>query len=159
MTKSWQPTQAWSFNGSWNDKKKIYERYHWKNQSNLNKDCTERTEFLSVILLWLAYEDREGNGTPLQYSCPENPRDGGAWQAAIYGVAQSRTRLKRLSSSSSSSSSSIGRYSDFFQQILAKLFKGWSNMKFTSNSQKVPKMKDRGQNSKMLTISEPRWKI
>ena len=44
----------------------------------------------------------EGNGTPLQYSCLENPRDGGAWWAAVYGVAQSRTRLKRLSSSSSS---------------------------------------------------------
>ena len=42
----------------------------------------------------------EGNGNPLQCSCPENPRDGGAWWAAIYGVAQSRTRLKRLSSSS-----------------------------------------------------------
>ena len=40
------------------------------------------------------------NGTPLQCSCLENPRDGGAWGAAIYGVAQSRTRLKRLSSSS-----------------------------------------------------------
>ena len=37
---------------------------------------------------------------PLQYSCLENPRDGGAWWAAVYGVAQSRTRLKRLSSSS-----------------------------------------------------------
>ena len=46
---------------------------------------------------------REGNGTPLQYSCLENPRDRGAWWAAIYGVAQSWTRLKRLSSSSSSS--------------------------------------------------------
>ena len=44
----------------------------------------------------------EGNGTPLQYSCLENPRDGGAWWAAVSGVAQSRTRLKRLSSSSSS---------------------------------------------------------
>ena len=42
------------------------------------------------------------NGTPLQCSCLENPRDGGAWWAAIYGVAQSRTQLKRLSSSSSS---------------------------------------------------------
>ena len=42
----------------------------------------------------------EGNGNPLQCSCLENPRDGGAWWAAIYGVAQSRTRLKRLSSSS-----------------------------------------------------------
>ena len=44
---------------------------------------------------------REGNGTPLQYSCLENPRDGGAWWAAVYGVAQSRTQLKWLSSSSS----------------------------------------------------------
>ena len=43
----------------------------------------------------------EGNGNPLQYSCLENPRDGGAWWAAVYGVAQSRTRLTWLSSSSS----------------------------------------------------------
>ena len=42
----------------------------------------------------------EGNGKPLQGSCLENPRDGAAWWAAVYGVAQSRTRLKRLSSSS-----------------------------------------------------------
>ena len=46
----------------------------------------------------------EGNGDPLQCSCLENPRDRGAWWAAVYGVTQSRTRLKRLSSSSSSSS-------------------------------------------------------
>ena len=38
----------------------------------------------------------EGNGNPLQYSCRENPRNGGAWWAAVYGVAQSRTRVKRL---------------------------------------------------------------
>ena len=44
----------------------------------------------------------EGNDNPLQCSCLENPRDGGAWWAAVSGVAQSRTRLKRLSSSSSS---------------------------------------------------------
>ena len=43
----------------------------------------------------------EGNGNPLQCSCLENPRDGGAWWAAVYGVAWIRTRLKRLSSSSS----------------------------------------------------------
>ena len=48
----------------------------------------------------------EGNGNPLQYSCLKNPRDGGAWWAAVYGVAQSWTRLKRLSSSSSSRSKS-----------------------------------------------------
>ena len=45
----------------------------------------------------------KGNGNPLQCSCLENPRDGGAWWAAVCGVAQSRTRLTRLSSSSSSS--------------------------------------------------------
>ena len=44
----------------------------------------------------------EGNGNPLRCSCLENPRDGGAWWAAVYGVAQSQTRLKWLSSSSSS---------------------------------------------------------
>ena len=47
----------------------------------------------------------EGNGNPLQCSCLENPRDGGAWWAAVYGVTQSQTRLKWLSSSSSSSKS------------------------------------------------------
>ena len=36
---------------------------------------------------------REGNGNPLQYSCLENPRDRGAWQATVHGVAKSRTRL------------------------------------------------------------------
>ena len=43
----------------------------------------------------------EGDGNPLQCSCLENPRDGGAWWAAVYGVAQSRTWLKQLTSSSS----------------------------------------------------------
>ena len=45
----------------------------------------------------------EGNGNALQCSCLEHPRDGGAWWAAISGVAQSQIRLRRLSSSSSSS--------------------------------------------------------
>ena len=49
---------------------------------------------------WLFLLHGEGNGNPLQYSCLENPRDGGAWWAAVYGVPQSRTRLKWLSSSS-----------------------------------------------------------
>ena len=42
----------------------------------------------------LTEADGEGNGTPLQYSCLENPMDGGAWQAAVHGVTKSRTRLK-----------------------------------------------------------------
>ena len=51
----------------------------------------------------------EGNGNPLQCSCLENPRNGGAWWAAIYGVAQSQTQLKRLSSSSSKILKKVGR--------------------------------------------------
>ena len=46
----------------------------------------------------------EGDGNPVQCSCLENPRDGGAWWAAVYGVVQSQIRLKRLSSSSSTDS-------------------------------------------------------
>ena len=58
-------------------------------------DTTERLHFLFSLSCI-----GEGNGKPLQYSCLENPRDGGACWAAVYGVAQSWTRLKRLSSSS-----------------------------------------------------------
>jgi len=54
-------------------------------------------------LVGVSYRSGEGNGNPLQCSCLENPRDGGAWWAAVYGVTQNRTRLKWLSSSSSSS--------------------------------------------------------
>ena len=53
----------------------------------------------SLILLETHLNPGEGNGNPLQCPCLENPRDGGAWRAAVYGVAQSRTRLERLSSS------------------------------------------------------------
>ena len=60
----------------------------------------------------------EGNGNPLQCSCLENLRDGGAWWAAVYRVAQSRTRLKGLGSSSSSSSSRCSYLCiDFIEQI------------------------------------------
>ena len=62
-------------------------------------DMTERLHFHFSLSC-----TEEANGNPLQCSCLENPRDGGAWWAAIYGVAQSRTQLKRLSSSSSSRS-------------------------------------------------------
>ena len=67
-----------------------------QSMGSLESDMTERLHYhfsLSCI--------GEGNGNPLQCSCLENPRDGEAWLAAVYGVAQSRTRLKRLSSSSS----------------------------------------------------------
>ena len=76
-------------------------------------DTTERLHFqfsLSCI--------GEGNGNPLQCSCLENPRDGGAQWAAVYGVEQSRTRLKRLSSSSSSS-----RFGNIHSSLVAQLVK------------------------------------
>ena len=69
----------------------------WSEQPGREEsDTTERLHFhfsLSCI--------GEGNADPLQCSCLENPRDEGACWAAVYGVAQSRTQLKRLSSSSS----------------------------------------------------------
>ena len=77
-------------------------------------DTTERLHFhfsLSCI--------GEENGNPLQCSCLENPRDGGAWWAAVYGVAQSQTRLKRLSSSSSPFFQ--GLYSSYFTILLYAL--------------------------------------
>ena len=64
-----------------------------QSMGSLESDTTERLHFhfsLSCI--------EEGNGNPLQCSCLENPRDGRAWWAAVYGVAQSRTGLKPLSS-------------------------------------------------------------
>ena len=65
----------------------------------------------------------EGNGNPLQCSCLENPRDGGAWWAAICGVAQSRTRLKRLSSSSSTNICKDQQYIfSAIQRLIALLF-------------------------------------
>ena len=67
-----------------------------QSRSRKESDTTARFHFhLSLSCIG------EGSGNPLQYSCLENPRDDGAWWAAVYGVEQSRTRLKRLSSSSS----------------------------------------------------------
>ena len=92
-------------------------------------DMTERLPFhfsLSCI--------GEGNGNPLQCSCLENPRDGGAWWAAIYGVAQSRTRLKRLSSPSSSSSPWLKLTDAFLTQIL---FYGFPLVGWQTSSSKL----------------------
>ena len=63
-----------------------------------DSDTTERLHFIFSLSCI-----GEGNVNPLQCSCLENPRDGGAWWSAVYGVAQSQTRLKQLSSSSRSS--------------------------------------------------------
>ena len=75
----------------------------------------------------------QGNGNPLQYSCLENPRDSGAWWAAIYGVAQSRTQLKQLSSSSNSML--------FLQRVIshrfAQISSAMKNLKDTQNYLKL----------------------
>ena len=55
--------------------------------------AVKRNEFESILMSWTNLEPLigEGDGTPLQYSCLENPMDGGAWWAAAHGVAKSRT--------------------------------------------------------------------
>ena len=76
----------------------------WRNPvgcSPWGRSESDRTEWLHFHFLPSCIG--EGNGNPLQYSCLENPRDRGAWWAAVCGVAQSQTQLKWLSSSSSSS--------------------------------------------------------
>ena len=91
--RQWQPTLV-LLTGKSHGQRSLVGCSPWGRKES---DTTERLHFhfsLSCI--------GEGNGKPLQGSCLENPRDGGAWWAAIYGAAQSRTRLKRLSSSSSS---------------------------------------------------------
>ena len=91
--RKWQPTPV-LLPGKSHGQNSLEGYSPWGHEES---DTTERLHFhfsLSCI--------GEGNGNPLQCSCLENPRDGGAWWAAVYGVAQSQTRLKRLSSSSSS---------------------------------------------------------
>ena len=90
--RQWQPTPV-LLPGKSHGWRSLVDCSPWGREES---DTTERLHFhfsLSCI--------GEGNGNPLQCSCLENPRDGGVWWAAVYGVAQSRTQLKRLSSSSS----------------------------------------------------------
>ena len=92
--RKWQPTPVF-LPGESQGRGSLVGCHPW---GPTESDTTERLHFhfsLSCI--------GEGNGNPLPWSCLENPRDGGAWWAAIHGVAQSPTQLKSLSSSSSSS--------------------------------------------------------
>ena len=77
----------------------------------------------------------EGNGNPRQCSCLENPRDGGAWWAAVYGVAQSWTRLKRLSSIQLLSCVWIFETSD---QVFLSFTISWSLLKLMSIESVIP---------------------
>ena len=90
--RQWQPTPV-LLPGKSHGQRSLIGCSPWGREES---DMTEQLPFhfsLSCI--------GEGHGNPLQCSCLENPRDGGAWWAAVSGVAQSQTRLKRLSSSSS----------------------------------------------------------
>ena len=92
--RQWQPTPA-LLPGEPHEWRSLVGCSPWGHKES---DTTERLHF-HVSLSCIG----EGNGNPLQCSCLENPRDGGSWWAAVYGVTQTRTRLTRLSSSSSSS--------------------------------------------------------
>ena len=99
-------------------------------------DTTERLHFhfsLSCI--------GDGNGNPLQCSCLENPRDGGAWWAAVYGVTQSRTRLKRLSRTGHGESSGTqmwsGRASHLPRAVWIQMWETESPQWWTFNSNKI----------------------
>ena len=116
-------TLAWKI--SWTEEP---GRLQFMGVSKIESDMTERLHFhfsLSCI--------REGNGNPLQCSCLENPRNGGAWWAAVYGVTQSWKRLKRLSRSSSKPFKSPIRYiliivmPKFHSPCLSQVF--WPNRK------------------------------
>ena len=98
----------------------------WRIPSWLPEFHTHQATFWSLLASQVPAG--EGDGTPLQYSCLENPLHGGAWWAAIYGVAHSWTRLKWRSSSSSSSSSKylLQRKSALSLCFSHSLFKNWS---------------------------------
>ena len=61
-----------------------------------DSQCSLPHCYKNAILTHFMLSLREGNGTPLQYSCLENPMDGGAWWAAVHGVAKSRTQLSNF---------------------------------------------------------------
>ena len=65
----------------------------WANETSFIKPGKEQDLSCRQQFTDPSSKQEEGNGTPLQYSCLENPMDGGAWWAAVHGVAKSRTRL------------------------------------------------------------------
>ena len=82
----------------------------------------------------------EGNGNPLQYSCLKNPRDGGAWWAAVYGVAQSWTRLKQLSNSSILQPETLFSLDSHFRSLICHLLRGTSPITQPKNTTPPPSL-------------------
>ena len=133
--RQWQPTPV-LLPGKSHGRRSLVGCSPWRRKES---NTTERLPFhfsLSCI--------GEGNGNPLQYSCLENPRDSGAWWAAVYGVTQSRTRLKRLSSSGSWCPGVYGVLSEWApwhlvlhrtRQVLRSCSLGCTQMAVTSSTQ------------------------
>ena len=89
------PITSWQIDGK--TVETVADFILWGSKITADGDCSheiKRRLFLGrKVMTNLDSVFREGNGSPLQCSCLENPRDGGAWRAAIYGLAQGRTRL------------------------------------------------------------------
>ena len=90
----------------------------------------------------------EGNSNPLQCSCLENPMDGEAWQAAVHGVTQSRTRLKRLSSSSRSQSFIKRKEPRDTVKVMTPMMNGWMNQRYNGRGD-VVKNREAGYSASM----------
>ena len=104
MRWEYQTTSPASWETCMQDKKQQLEPdMEQQTGSKLRKKYIKAVHCHPAYLTYIQSTSGEGNSTLLQYSCLENPGDRGAWWAAIYGVAQSRTRLKGLSSSGGSS--------------------------------------------------------
>ena len=87
----------------------MVKKYNRKN--DLQNPQTTKKMAIGTYISTITLNVGEGKGSPLQYSCLENPVDRGAWWAAVHGVAQSWTRVKQLSSSSSSNTGEGGTLS------------------------------------------------
>ena len=147
MLRQWHPTPV-LLPGESHGRRSLVGCSPWGRKES---DTTEQLHFhfsLSCI--------GKGNGNPLQCSCLENPRDRGAWWAAVYGVAQSRTRLKRLSSSSSSSTELTDTSTDRFIHSLNPFIHGpnWGIFGIP----KFPKMYPKNNFRKLIDIHKTKEK-
>ena len=127
QSRQWHPTPV-LFPGKSHGWRSLMGCSPWGHKDS---DTTERLHFhFSISCIG------EGSGNPLQCFCLENPRDGGAWWAAVYGVAQNQTGLKRISNSSSNSPS----YQEYCTNVLASSIRGKTE---EARRTTIPKSPDR----------------